>query len=64
MTESSTSSQETTPAEPTAAALPAKAKRTFWQWVWTIVVVLIGAFIGLIASAIVGLATGLIEISC
>ena len=64
MSESPDTSQETAPAEPTAVILPARAKRTFWQWVWTIVVVLTGAFIGLIASLIVGLATGLIEISC
>lgn len=43
---------------------PVKARRTFWQWVWSIFVMLVGAIIGFIIAATVGLATGLIEIAC
>ena len=43
---------------------PLKAKRTFWQWIGTIVVILVGTFIGFAIAVIVGLSTGLIEFAC
>ncbi len=48
----------------TAMHAPVKIRRGFWQWVWTILVMLLGAFFGFIVAYIVGLATGLIDVVC
>lgn len=56
-------SQEATLAEPTKTS-SLKSKRTFWQWVWRIIIVLLGALIGFILALIVGLTSGLIEFNC
>lgn len=63
MSDLPTPSQEATLAEPTMTS-PIKSKRTFWQWVWRIIIVLLGALIGFILALIVGLTSGLIEFNC